>query len=181
MDKPPTEQHSDKLLPPIETSGRGETGQRKELLFSWLQTGNFCGKPYQCWREGGSQPNPGSQGSWVLASSRWGCSDHRRDLLRDPHETRSTSVISPAHFCTTATTQVLHLQDLLFDTSHQDLGASRDVGVGQQNPQCWHPGSNKTSHLCLSQPPQAPKAQTAAAPSASKVPFEQDTQDKESN
>lgn len=95
MDKPPTEQHSDKLLPPVETSGRGETGQRKELLFSWLQTGNFCGKPYQRWREGGSELSPSSQGSWVLASSRWGCSDHRGDLPRDPHETCSTSVISP--------------------------------------------------------------------------------------
>lgn len=64
--------------------------------------------------------------------------------------------------------QVLHLQDLLLDIGHQDLGASGDFRVGQQDPQHWHPGSNRRCFLTpvLPSPPAAPVC------SASKGPFQ---------
>lgn len=162
--KPSAEQGGAQTLTPAGTGGReGNRGKQARGRSCSVQGGtlvNSAASPV-CWREGRKL----SSSPQVLATSKFEHNNHEssRELPASPAQGGQSSlglspISPPAHAPNPVATQALHLQDLLLDPHHQDLGASRDFGVGQQDPERRHPASDKTrSASVLRESPAAPR------------------------
>lgn len=117
-----------------------------------------------CWREGSSTPVP----RCLLGASLSATTPRAHEKLPaspagDQSSAGHQGYLPPVHAPIPVATQVLHLQDLLLDPRHQDLGASWDFGVGQQDPQRRHPASNETrSNPLPSAKPRSSRAHRAS-------------------